>query len=52
MKEFGVIVIFMNQKTLLGLYVNLRKKIELFPDSPQYIMTVWGVGYKFNEKKP
>lgn len=29
----------------------LRKKIEPFPDSPQYILTVWGVGYKFNEKK-
>ena len=30
----------------------LRKKIEPFPDSPQYIITVWGVGYKFSEKKP
>ncbi|MCI2988872.1 winged helix-turn-helix domain-containing protein [[Clostridium] innocuum] len=30
----------------------LRKKIEPFPDSPQYILTVWGVGYKFNEEKP
>ncbi|MFL8232461.1 helix-turn-helix domain-containing protein [Clostridioides difficile] len=29
----------------------LRKKIEPSPDSPQYILTVWGVGYKFNEKK-
>lgn len=29
----------------------LRKKIEPFPDSPQYILTVWGVGYKFNEEK-
>lgn len=21
-------------------------------DSPQYIITIWGVGYKFNEEKP
>ena len=25
----------------------LRKKVE-----PQYIITVWGVGYKFSEEKP
>lgn len=30
----------------------LRKKIEPVPDNPQYIITVWGVGYKFNEEKP
>lgn len=30
----------------------LRKKIEPFPDKPQYIVTVWGVGYKFSEEKP
>lgn len=30
----------------------LRTKIEPTPDRPQYIITVWGVGYKFNEKKP
>ncbi len=27
----------------------LRTKIEVDPAKPQYIMTVWGVGYKFNE---
>lgn len=30
----------------------LRKKIEPSPDKPQYILTVWGVDYKFNEEKP
>lgn len=26
----------------------LRKKIELNPEQPKFIQTVWGVGYKFN----
>ncbi|MFR6275200.1 MAG: hypothetical protein ACLUL2_17360 [Blautia sp.] len=26
--------------------------MEPSPDNPQYILTVWGVGYKFNEEKP
>ena len=30
----------------------LRKKIEPDPDKPKYIITVWGIGYKFNEEKP
>lgn len=30
----------------------LRKKIEPFPANPKYILTVWGVGYKFNENIP
>lgn len=28
----------------------LRKKIEDNPDSPEYILTVWGVGYKFSDE--
>ena len=28
----------------------LRLKIEPHPDNPRYIITVWGVGYKFSEK--
>lgn len=28
----------------------LRGKLEIDPSSPQYVMTVWGVGYKFNEQ--
>lgn len=27
----------------------LRKKIEKTPDSPEYILTIWGIGYKFND---
>lgn len=31
----------------------LRLKIEPRPDNPRYIITVWGVGYKFSgEEKP
>lgn len=29
----------------------LRKKVEPDPDNPIYIITVWGVGYKFSEEK-
>ncbi len=39
-------------KNLTSFIRRLRKKIEPNPDSPQYIITVWGVGYKFNEEKP
>ena len=28
----------------------LRLKVEPDPANPQYIITVWGVGYKFNEE--
>lgn len=28
----------------------LRTKIESNPKKPEYVLTVWGVGYKFNEK--
>lgn len=32
-------------------YINkIRKKIEPDQSNPIYIQTVWGVGYKFNEK--
>ena len=29
---------------------NIREKIENIPDKPVYIQTVWGVGYRFNQK--
>lgn len=32
-------------------YINkIRKKIEPDPANPIYILTVWGIGYKFNEQ--
>ena len=29
---------------------NIRRKIEVKPSEPQYILTVYGVGYKFSDK--
>ena len=30
---------------------NIREKIEDNPSKPFYIQTVWGVGYRFNQKR-
>ena len=30
---------------------NIRKKIELIPSEPSYVLTVYGVGYKFTDKQ-
>jgi DNA-binding response OmpR family regulator len=30
---------------------NLRKKVEPDPESPMYIITVYGVGYKMEEEQ-
>ena len=27
---------------------NLRRKLKVFPDSPDYIKSVYGIGYKFD----
>lgn len=32
--------------------MNLRKKIELRPNEPVYLLTVYGVGYKFRKEEP
>lgn len=42
----------LDAKNLSSFIRRLRKKVEPDPDNPQYIMTVWGVGYKFNKEKP
>lgn len=41
-----------NASNLTSFIRKLRKKIEPVPDKPQYIITVWGVDYKFSEEKP
>ena len=41
-----------DDNTIMALISRLRKKIELNPNEPQYIQTVWGIGYRFyNEGK-
>ncbi|GGH69464.1 DNA-binding response regulator [Paenibacillus silvae] len=38
---------YIHDRTIDVHITNLRKKIEDNPKNPQYIQTVWGVGYKF-----
>lgn len=39
-----------DDSNIMAFIRKLRKKIEVQPDSPQYILTVWGIGYKFNDR--
>ena len=39
----------MDDSNIMAFIRKLRKKIEPFPDSPEYILTIWGIGYKFCE---
>ena len=39
----------MADSNIMAFIRKLRKKIEPDPDAPIYILTLWGVGYKFNE---
>lgn len=36
-----------DNNTIMALISRLRKKIEDNPDTPQYVQTVWGIGYRF-----
>lgn len=38
---------YINDRTIDVHITKLRKKIEDNPKNPQYIQTIWGVGYKF-----
>jgi two-component system, OmpR family, alkaline phosphatase synthesis response regulator PhoP len=29
----------------------LRNKLETNPNNPEYVLTTWGIGYKFNDQK-
>ena len=40
----------MDDSNIMAFIRKLRKKIEPNPDAPEYIQTIWGIGYKFNDK--
>lgn len=37
------------EDNVMSLIRRIRKKIEPDPSKPVYILTVWGIGYKFND---
>ena len=39
----------MADSNIMAFIRKIRKKIEPNPDAPEYILTIWGVGYKFNQ---
>jgi two-component system response regulator RegX3 len=39
---------YVNERSIDVHVRNLRKKIEINPKHPKYIITVWGIGYKFS----
>ncbi len=41
---------FLDDSNIMAFIRKLRKKIERNPDAPEYILTIWGIGYKFNDK--
>ena len=40
----------LDDSNIMAFIRTLRKKIEPNPDAPEYILTIWGIGYKFNDK--
>lgn len=40
----------LDDSNIMAFIRKLRKKIEPDPDAPQYILTIWGIGYKFNDR--
>ena len=40
----------LDDSNIMAFIRKLRKKIEPNPDAPEYILTGWGIGYKFNDK--
>ncbi len=40
----------LDDSNVMAFIRKLRKKIEPSPDAPKYILTVWGIGYKFNDE--
>lgn len=41
----------LDDSNIMAFIRKLRKKIEPNPDEPKYILTIWGIGYKFNQIK-
>lgn len=40
----------LDDSNIMAFIRKLRKKIEPDPDAPIYILTIWGIGYKFNDQ--
>lgn len=40
----------LDDSNIMAFIRKLRKKIEPNPDEPKYILTIWGIGYKFNDQ--
>lgn len=40
----------LDDSNIMAFIRKLRKKIEPNPDAPKFILTVWGIGYKFSDK--
>lgn len=40
----------LDDSNIMAFIRKLRKKIEPSPDEPRYILTIWGIGYKFNDQ--
>lgn len=40
----------LDDSNIMAFIRKLRKKIEPNPDAPEYILTIWGIGYKFSDK--
>lgn len=40
----------MDDSNIMAFIRKLRKKIEPNPDAPEYILTIWGIGYKMNDR--
>lgn len=40
----------LDDSNVMAFIRKLRKKIEPAPDAPRYILTIWGIGYKFNDQ--
>ncbi|MBM6900265.1 winged helix-turn-helix transcriptional regulator [Gemmiger formicilis] len=40
----------LDDSNIMAFIRKIRKKIEPNPDAPLYVLTIWGIGYKFNDQ--